>query len=349
MTVGCLYIIFFKESLVNGEWISTNGYARIIIPDTLLYSDIVDDNNIIESITLSGVKNTFVPSFLWIISGFDWFNMLFINIGFVYLITYYMERLANQYDIPWRKAQLAIVIFLALPTNIYYSIGALKELPMAALLLASLYYFNLRRFKLALLMVVLLIMVRYQIAIVIFLLFISSISNKTMRASFIILLLLSAIYPLLNSLDILSQDATQSFRMDWGVANSIGSKIENIRNNYFLLSTFAVIVRCFQSLFEPIIGFFQSFTFYEYKDLSISLITHIPSNIIMLPYIYLFFKKLVYIVYIDKIIIDKVQTIYALLLILIVLIGGFSFIHNRYLIPVYPLMIIASLIPYKRM
>jgi len=349
ITVGYLYIAFFKDSLANGDWLSTNGYARIIIPDTLLYSGIVDVNNIIESIQMSGIKNTIIPSFLWVISGFDWVNLLLINIGMVYLIAFYMERLAKQYQIPLEKARLAVVVFLLLPTTFYYSIGALKELPMALLILASLYYYNINKFKIFLLIVLILFMVRYQLIFIILLLFLSKISHNSIRTSILLILLISSIYPLISFLTIFSQDTTEAFRYEYGVAGSLGSIVENIRNNYIFLSTFSILIRTFQSLFEPIIVFFKNQTFYESGDLSVWTIIHLPSNILISPYLYLFVKKNIFIYKNNKYIFNDVQTPFAFLTIALIFIGGFAFIHGRYLIPLYPLIIIASLIPYERM
>lgn len=347
--VGYLYINFFEVSLVNGDWLSVDGFARIIVPDTLIYSGIIDLDNIFASIFFSGIKNTFIPSLLWVLSGFDWYIVFFINILLICYIVFYMGRLARQYQIPWNKAQLAIVVFLLLPTTVYYTVGALKELPMALLMLAGLYYFNLKKFKVALLMIALLVMVRYQLAVVVILLLIVGRSRKPMRVAVFVMFSLAAIYPILSSFDILSAEVAEAYRDEFGVPGSIGGVVEDVRNNFYLISAFAIVIRVFQSLFEPIIGVFQDFTFYENNDLSVYRIAHVFSTVMVLPYIYMFMRKLKSIVFAKTKIRKDVQTIFALLFISLISVGGFSFIHGRYLIPFFPLLIIASLIPIKRM
>ncbi len=346
---GYLYINLFEVSLLNGEWLSVDGFARIIIPDTLVYSGIIDLDNVLASIFFSGVKNTLIPSLIWVLSSFDWYIVFFVNILLIYYIVFYMERLANQYQIPWNKAQLAIVVFLLLPTTIYYAVGALKELPMALLMLAGLNYFNLRKFKVALVIIALLVMVRYQLAVVVVLLFIVGRSDKPMRMAVIIMFSLAAIYPILSNFNILSAGVAEVYRAEFGVPGSIGGVVEGVRNSFYLISAFAIIIRVFQSLFEPLIGVFQDFTFYENNDLSVYRIAHVFSTIMVLPYIYMFMRKLKFIVFAKTNIRRDVQTIFALLFVSLISVGGFSFIHGRYLIPFFPLMIIAGLIPIKRM
>jgi hypothetical protein len=347
--VGYIYISFFEVNLVSGDWLSVDGFARIIIPDTLLYLVIIDSDNVLTSILFSGVKNTLVPSLLWAASGFDWYIVFIINIVIVCFIAYYMQHLAGQYQIPRNSTQLAIVIILLLPTTIYYTVGALKELPMALLMLASLYYYNLKKFKVAFVMITLFVMVRYQLVVVVVLLFIFGYSRKTLRWAVIVMFSLAAIYPMLSNIDMLSASSTEVFRDEYGVHGSIGGQVEAIRSNVYLISAFAVAVRVFQSLFEPLFGFVKDFTFYENGDLSVYKVVHFFSTIMVLPYIYLFVRKLKFIVFTKVKIRKDVQTIFASLFISFILVGGFSFIHGRYLIPFFPLMLIAGLIPIKRM
>jgi hypothetical protein len=69
----------------------------------------------------------------------------------------------------------------------------------------------------------------------------------------------------------------------------------------------------------------------------------------MIPFTWLFLKKIIFIIKKGRLIDKNIQTLYFLLLSLIILIGGFSFIHHRYLYPLFPLIIIASLIPKSNM
>lgn len=344
-----IYITTFKESLTSGDWVSSNGYTFIVIPDTFLYSDLVNVDSLFETALLSGVKNSIVPSLLWIVAGFDWVTIGLINIGIAYLITFYMNLLAKHYDILCSKAELAALIFLILPTTFYYSIGALKELPMALCLVAGFYYINLRKIKIFSLILLALVLTRYQMAVIFIILFIAKYNSKTVLNSVLIMVGLSVIYPLISSLDLLSQDTTALYRKEYGVVGSMGSMIENVRNNIYGLSVLAISIRIFQSLFEPIIGFIQSGSVHDGADLSIYRLMHVISNIMVLPYLYLFFKKLKTIIFYKAKIAQDVQLLNAFLIICLISIGGFSFVHGRYILPFMPLIIIASLIPHKRM
>lgn len=82
-----MYLNYFHPYLENGQWLNLdNGFTFIIIPDTFLYLDLIDRDNILSSVLSSGVKNTICPSLIWALGQFDWFAVLFINIIFIWFI-----------------------------------------------------------------------------------------------------------------------------------------------------------------------------------------------------------------------------------------------------------------------
>ena len=82
--IGFFYIQYFHASLSSNEYEHVNGFTRIVIPDSFLYKDIIDVDNILVSIGLSGVKNTIGPSTLWVLADFNWYVVFCINVDSVY-------------------------------------------------------------------------------------------------------------------------------------------------------------------------------------------------------------------------------------------------------------------------
>jgi hypothetical protein len=344
--IGFFYIQYFHTSLSSNEYEHVNGVTRIVIPDAFLYKDIIDVDNIFVSIGLSGVKNTIGPSLLWILADFNWYIVFCMNLVFLLLIVYYMERLAEQYGIRKSSAQYAVIATLLMPVICYYSIGALKELPTTFMLLGFVYYTNTSRFRLATIFVITLFLFRYQLLVVLLLFFFGlQFGKNQLKFTLTLLMALSAIFPILIFADLTSSSTTQLYREEYGVAGSLGGIVEVVRNEIFIVSAAAVIVRVFQSLFEPFISLLGTASFYENGSFSVFTFSHVISLVIMVPYIINFAKR--FVASFDKRSPPSLMTqkIYSLLLILLFTVGGFSFIHHRYLVPIFPLLIIASLIP----
>lgn len=156
-------------------------------------------------------------------------------------------------------------------------------------------------------------------------------------------------YPMMMHLDIMSMSATELFREEAGGTTGIGSIVENIRNNVYIFSFFAILIRAVQTFFEPILSFVRTFSLFEDGDFALYQFQQLITNFVMIPYFLLFFKKLFFIFKKRSLIDKNIQTLFLLLFSLIILIGGFSFIHNRYLYPLFPLLIMASLIPKSSM
>jgi len=136
------YISFFHEALENSIYQNVNGYTRIVTPDTFLYKNIINTENVLLSIILSGVKNSLGTSFMWYLSSFNWYVNNILNIFFILLIVLYTKKLLLEYNVQESKIQLAILSIIILPSTIFYSIGSLKEIPTALLFIMILYYYK---------------------------------------------------------------------------------------------------------------------------------------------------------------------------------------------------------------
>lgn len=354
LLIGFLYIQHFHSSLTSREWEHINGITRIVIPDTFIYKEIIDKNEItninvlFDSIVSSGIKNSAGPAMLWFFAGSDWYSIFFINLIFLIFIVQYMEGLIEQYSINRTHGRIAILVFLLMPVISYYSIGSLKELPMMLVLLGFLYHINAKQYKLVIVFIVIAFIFRYQL-LVIFLLFIISIQFSKNQLKFILILLfgLSAFYPLLIQLDIAEHSSTELYRSETKGLTFSGEIVEYVRNNIIILSIFSIIIRTFQTLIEPFISLIITKSFYEDESFSIYAFCHVMSLIMLVPFIKKFAERLWTSIKSGNALSLEAQKIYSFVIILFIIIGGFSFIHHRYLVPIFPLLIIASLIPKK--
>lgn len=343
--LGFFYLHVFNDCLISGDLEAVKGFRSIALPDTFLYASLVDYSSIFQSVLIGSVKNSIFPSLLWVITGSNWSIMLLANALISYLITVYMGNLASQYQVPPRKAQLAMIVFLLLPTTFFYSIGALKELPMALCIVAGIYYFNARKFTIVFFIATLLCLIRYQMIAIILILVFAKIFRGLMRYSMSIILLIMLFYPAFSSFEWFSEAATSLYRDQAGQLGSLGSSVEYARDHLFVISAIAILIRVFQSLFEPIITIFQLGSFYQDGYLSVYNIFHVITSIAILPYLIFFLKKLNEVLFGKTKKTIQVEFIYSFLVISLISVGGFSMVHGRYLLPFIPLIMIASLIP----
>jgi len=345
-SLSFLYLNVFEEYLHIKQWEHILGYTSIIIPDTLIYAAVINPDDPFLSVINCGIKNSLGPSMLWYLSNFNWYAVTVINWFFILGIVIYMEKIAVHYGLNKLSTQLMVVLFLILPATIYYSIGALKELPMMFLLLFFLHG-RLSRSKFQMIFAaVFLVLFRYQLIVILLLVSMLSFKNKLQLVfGTLLVLFVASVYPLMSGIDILSTEATTLYREQYGIPGSLGEYIENIRGNYFIISVIGVLVRTAQSIFEPIITYMRQLSFHEGSSLSVFSVVQVFTILIILPYFLLFFKKVQKFFRLGSNVDPDIQYIYTLLVLSLVLIGGFSFIHHRYLYPFFPLIMIASLIP----
>ena len=342
-----LYLDYFYVYLVNGEWFGLeNGFTRVLVPDTFLYKSVIDVDNVWLSIILSNVKNTIGPSSIWYVAQFDWFIVLFINIVIVWFILVFFEKNLNYYGVSPRVIQYTVLVFALLPSTSFYAIGALKELPTMLLLLMFVYFYNRRRLFILLWVSAALIVFRYQLIVILLgTIAITRFNDRSFRFALFVIVAVSVVYPAITFFGVLEVEATDRFR-SWQTGTA-GAVIENIRNNYYGFSFFAIVARVLQSLFEPLLTFALNSGEYLYEEgaFSIYRFVQISTIIIMIPYIYKTVFKMINMYRMDGYLHHSTNTIYVLTLLSTVLVGGFSFIHHRYLLPFFPLIMIAANIP----
>jgi hypothetical protein len=342
LIIGILYLNKFYYQLADNIWLEIDGITKIVIPDTFLYADIVDLDNLFFSLFLSGTKNTFIPSLIWFIFDFNWFLVFFFNLFLIYLIYFYFKKNCEFYCI--NSIKLKILLFL-MPSFLFYSIGSLKELPLTLFFLMALYFLNKNRWKSLFLIIFLIFLVRYQIILIMALSCFVILPNKNrLKFGFMLISLLSIFYPILKDFGISENAATQLYRLEYGEVDSLGGVIESWRENTYFISFFAIIFRIFQSMFEPIIHFLRVLNFDDNGAFSIMHFQNFITNLIIAPFIFIFFIKFFKTIYQENFI--KFNTSFTLfisfLFFYIVIVGGFTFIHFRYLFPVFPLIIIFS-------
>ena len=85
--------------------------------------------------------------------------------------------------------------------------------------------------------------------------------------------------------------------------------------------------------------------FYEEGMFSIFRFVQVSTILIMMPYIYKTVFKMINLYRLDGYLHNSINALYVIILLSFFLVGGFSFIHHRYLVPFFPLIMIAAIIP----
>lgn len=338
------YLYFFHENLLNHEVEHVSGFTRIIVPDTIVYAALVDLNEPLFSLISSGVKNSIGPGLIWLFSNKNWYIVLVINLVTIGLITDYFEKIANFYCLHEFTKQIGVIIILTSPFSLYYSIGALKELPVMLFLLMGTYGYLYKKWKLMLVASFFLVLFRYQMFVVLGLMFCVVYFNRDIFKNAVYILIIAAsMYPGISSLGILSSGATDYYRDLYGVQGSLGSVVETVRSNVYVLSFFAIIFRVFQTLFEPLILIANRMSFYEDGSLSVFDVMQFTTSCFYVFFVWRLYLNMKKVLKFGRNISIEEQFIFAFLLISLILTCGFSFIHHRYSLPFFPLMYIASM------
>ena len=343
------YVGYFHEQLLSGDWLYLENYARIVAPDTFLYKAIANQDSFRGIIAAATVKNSLSSAVIWRIAGLDWFFVAAINGLLLFLIGLYMAKIAAHFDVDRKKYQKAILLFIVMPASIMYSVGALKELPSALLMLAVVHGLLSGNYKSVFISAFLLVVVRYQL--VAFLLIVGLAyfygARSLLRTIGMILLLVAAAYPLIKSIPWFSLETAQNYRDIYG-GGGIGQHFEYLRDHVPGLSAIGIFVRVIQTLFEPIISFtFKGFSLMEAGRLNLYGASQFVTVLFLSPYIFMFFRRLG-LAFLRSGVSRHIQFVFGFVFTYLVLVGGFSFIHHRYAYPIFPLIIIASLIPIKK-
>ncbi len=344
------YYEYFSEALNNYNWLGVGGFTRIIIPDTFVYLSVIDSPNPIVSIMLAGVKNTIAPSLIWFVTDGNWVRVLFVNSACLLIGLIYFAKTAQLFNVPRQKIWGMMFLLALLPATIYYTIGALKEIQTLVFLTGFIYHYLKGDRIRWLLFAALIVFFRYQLAASLFLfLFADRFNKRSLNVTIIVLFFLSAGYPFIKWFQIFSTESTEYYRFAFGEETSLGGIVEQVRNTLPGISVFAVLIRTFQSIFEPLLSFIKEPTFYEDGDLSIINIVNLTSSVMLLRIWFLFLKRMVLICGNQAGLHRNVIRLYMLCLVTIIPIGGFSFIHHRYLYSVTSIVLLASVIRFHRM
>ena len=344
------YYKYFSEALNNSAWRGVYGFTRIIIPDTFLYLHIIDYSDPIMSMVVSGVKNTIGPSLIWFMTNGNWVLTSLVNSILLFIGLMYFANTAQLFGVRSRKIRSIMVLLALLPATLYYSVGALKEIPTLVFLSGFFYHYLQREHIKWLLFAMLLVLFRYQLGASLLLFIVADQFNKrSLNIVILVLIFIAAVFPYLQEVSIFTSGATEYYRAVFGVESSIGGMIEFVRDTVPGVSLFAVLIRIFQTIFEPFLTFFRNPTFYEYGDISILTVTYVVSQAMLLRYWLSFMKRIGLIIRNQNRIPRNIKRLYMLCLVAVVPIAGFSFIHHRYLYPVTALVILASIIPLDGM
>jgi hypothetical protein len=346
----CLYYMSFSYELDEGMSEAAGiGFLGFVIPDTLTYLEVVDFERPIESIIFSVVKNTIGPSFIWYIACGKWIPVFLINALFIFAVLRYADKLARLFGVSYGKIVLLLVCLALLPDTLFYSVGALKEIPTLLFITAFFYHYLKREHVKWLLFSLLAVLFRYQLIVPLILFILTDIFRKrSLTVMFVCMMALSAAFPYVKALPILSQDATESYRQQNGETGAIGGAVENVRDTIPGVSVLAVTFRVFQSLFEPLSAFFKSLSFYEDSDLKIWDGVMVLSTIIMMPcWLIFIWRTGLLTVYPSNVDIDVIR-LFTFCFTIIFPTAGFSFIHHRYVYPMTALVLLASEITLNR-
>ena len=353
------YVTYFADSLENEEWMVSEQFESIVIPDTYVFRQVavrVAETDIdiplrdgtvgtkkvslIESILWWGtrIQNTYIPSLIWFASNYNWHFTTLFNSILALITSVYICLICAKLNIKRFNVYYISVLNILLPVNLYHSIGSLKEMPTSMLMTVFIYYFLNKQHKIALLFAILLVLTRYQLIVVIAIFYLISTHKKPLKLSIFILIGASAILPYLR-LDILESAAGNIFRQRNFSTLGIGAFVEYIRNEIPFASTFAVIIRVMQTIYEPIIGFVTGSTDHYFKNgINVIVGVYLISNILLLK----MWIKSTFIILTKIECRREISLILSFFLIYIILVGGFSFISHRYISGIIPIMMIIA-------
>jgi hypothetical protein len=343
--VSFLYYSFFAEALNSQEWLDVKGFTRIIIPDSFLYRDLIDKDNILDSLLQSNVKNAIGPSLIWIIAQSDWVLTLFFNAMVLFATLLYTSGIAKILGVKNSSARYSMVLLAFLPSTVYHSVGALKEIPSMLFVTGFFFhYLKQERFQ-CFFYAVMGVMFRSQVLFVLGIFFVSDkFHKKPLLCAVSILLLISAIYPILN-VSLFASEASQIYREDQISASgggSLGALVEGVRGSVPILSIFAILFRVLQSIFEPFISFWNQKGFLEQDSISLIYLIYFVSLALILRHWLVFLKNTIVLLFNPVSVSENIIKIHLICLSFVFPVGGFSFIHHRYLYPVTALILIVG-------
>jgi len=343
LLVTLTYIRLFEQELLDWNDYGTYTIARPFIPDTLFYLELVNTPEWdLTTLAATNIKNGMAPALLWGVANGDWYRMALISVIIAFVGLVYVAKICQHFSVPRLRALRAITLIGLLPAVWYFSVGSLKELPTMTAL-AGFFYHHVKRQNLAsLLWGVLLVSIRFQLAAVLPLfVFASFYAKQPLRTSAIVLIICSAAFPIFASLNILSLDVTAIFREQAGTESNLGAALENLRDTVPGVSAVVVGIRVVQSVLEPLAASFTEGFLFEAGIPSILGFASLSTLLLTLP---AWYRILVNIVRGLRTTLPlDIQRLYALILFYAVPVGGFSFIHGRYMFPLTALVVVGAI------
>ena len=342
LVVSLLYTSYFHMSLDAGDWFDLGGVTRIVIPDTFVYREVLNEDFSQLGFAIAGVKNAIGPALIWTLASSNWYAVAFINSLFLLGTLLYTAKLATYFGVSTIQINYIILLLGLMPAMTYYSIGALKELPTLFLITGFYYHFVKKQTFFWVTMTLILIGFRFQL-IPVFMIYIliDKFSKNPLRMAAMVLLIGSMAYPFISQMNVFSSEATLIFREESG--SSLGGAIENVLDTIPIVSSIAVFIRVFQSILEPLATFFKNWSFFEDGSFSILAFVYFTSLLITLPSwwrtllrAYKFIRKKRHSKF------RGIDSLYGFILLFTIPVGGFSFIHHRYLFPITALIMIAG-------
>ena len=345
--MSVLYYNYFSSALLSDLWQNINGFTRIVIPDTFIYKNIVDPSDFTQSIIISGVKNTIGPSFIWMAANENWVLVSLINSLLLFLALRYQIKIASVFCISMRRVVIITFVLSLIPATIYYSVGSLKEIATMTFLLGFYYHYIKGQYIKWISCAIIVVLFRYQMIGIVFLfLFCDQFKKRALLAAFIILFFISATYPYIANLVVFSADAANIYRE--GQEGTTGAYVEFVRANIPIFSMLAVIIRVIQSIFEPLLSLISEPSFYEDGDLSVISVVNVISFAAMFIFWICYFKKIIFSFSNPFSLRKDVMRLYMLSMLYVVPVGGFSFIHHRYLYPITAIVLLISVVDKTR-
>lgn len=337
------YVAFFHEALINDEWMDVKGFSRILIPDVFLYISLTESMDELEwlQLAVAGVKNALGPVVMWKLGGEDWYGMAAVNLAIIAAIVVYTIKLAKHFDIDLQSTWKICITLLILPAMVYYSVGPAKELPTLLGVTGFFYHFVKRQTFRWMLLALVAILFRYQLlAVIVPFVFVARFTANPLRCAVQLMVVAAMVYPVIAQVQVLSAEETAIFREASG--SQTGAVIETIRDKVPVVSALAVGVRVSQSVLEPVMNSLHPDGLIESGSISIITLVYLLSFIPMAPY---WFRTLMWIKELYGVKHPKSRdtlSVYAFIVLFAVPVGGFSFVHHRYLFPLTVLLLFAG-------
>lgn len=344
LCLSLAYLSYFHADLLEGEWMDVRGFTRIVIPDTFVYAGLIDEEFSPLGFAVAGVKNALVPALMWWATDSSWYAVTLINSLCLLWSLIYVAKLCERFNLRGQRARFIVLTVGLMPVMTYYSTGALKEIPSLLAVTGFFFHYlagNTRRWMA---FAVALFLFRYQMAVIVTaFIVINRYCERPVRVSVLLVLAASAAYPIISSLAVFSSETTALFREE---AAGSGSAIEAMRDNVPILAAVAVLIRVGQTVLEPLVTLAGMGSFSEGESVSILAVVYSLSLLPVLPSwwratgrVRRYFRR--------KLRRDW-AALFSLLVLFVVPVGGFSFVHHRYLFPVTALVLIAGVRPRRR-